>query len=50
MKSRPIKRYSKEDIFKGTIHSAEIEGIFLKENDKKKIWNAFQNGAKTIPL
>ncbi len=50
MKSRPIKRYSKKDILKGTIDSAEIEGIFFQENEKQKLWEAFQSGAKTVPL
>ena len=48
MESKPIKKYNKEDIFRGALNSAEIEGIFFKEKEKKKLWQAFNKGAKTI--
>jgi hypothetical protein len=42
MKSRPIYRPSVEGIFRHTIDSAEIEGIFLKDKDKKRILEALK--------
>jgi hypothetical protein len=48
MKSRPIKKISKEEIFKGALNSAEVEGIFFKDQDKVKLWEAFKNGGTTI--
>lgn len=48
MKGKPIKRYNKEDIFKGALNSAEIEGIFFNEEERNKLWQAFKEGAKTI--
>ena len=49
MKDRPIKRYSKEEIFQQGINSAEIEGIFFSEKEKKEIWEAFKKGLRVMP-
>jgi hypothetical protein len=42
MKSRPVKRPTDEEIFRHTINSAEIEGIFLKDEDKKRLLEALK--------
>lgn len=42
MKGNPIKKISNKEILQHTINSAEIEGIFLKNEDKEKILSALK--------
>lgn len=42
MKNRPIYRPFVDEIFRHTIDSAEIEGIYLKDIDKKRILEALK--------